>query len=59
MLLEYIKNNQELLKSSVKNRSLTFNSNQNGKKNLGAYLAGLIEGDGTIAVHDFNSMAKK
>ena len=59
LFLLNIKNNQELLKSSVKNRSLTFNSNQNGKKILGAYLAGLIEGDGTIAVHDFNSMAKK
>src|SRR5215470_11317606 len=26
---------------------------------LGPYLAGLIEGDGTIAIHDINSSSKK
>ncbi len=35
------------------------NSKKNGKENLGAYLAGLVEGDGTIAVHDPNSKSKK
>ena len=51
--------NPELFEGTVKNRTLMSNSNKNGKENLGAYLAGLIEGDGTFAVHDLNSTAKK
>jgi hypothetical protein len=51
--------NPELFEGTVKNISLMANSNKNGKANLGAYLAGLIEGDGTFAVHDLNSTAKK
>ena len=41
--------------------ALKYNSCNNLKKNnnLGNYLAGLIEGDGTIAVHDKNSTATK
>jgi len=31
----------------------------NFKFNLSSYLAGLIEGDGTFAIHDVNSTAKK
>jgi hypothetical protein len=31
----------------------------NTNSNLRAYLAGLIEGDGSIAIHDPNSKAKK
>lgn len=53
------------------NNSININSNENKnhdlneknlielKSKLGAYLAGLIEADGSIAVHDINSDAKK
>jgi hypothetical protein len=33
--------------------------NNSFNSNLGSYLAGLIEGDGTFAIHDINSKAKK
>lgn len=39
--------------------SQTENSLVNLRSKLGAYLAGLIEADGSIAVHDVNSNAKK
>jgi hypothetical protein len=43
-----------------KNLTTNDESNLNKKNNiLGSYLAGLIEGDGTFAVHDTNSSAKK
>ena len=72
-LLPYFKSkaNSESLEDTIKNSSLMSNTddcgksimpeqhNKIGKENLGAYLAGLIEGDGTIAVHDVNSRAKK
>src|SRR5277367_263092 len=47
-----IKNLKNLtnINSSINN---SFNSN------LGSYLAGLIEGDGTFAIHDINSTSKK
>lgn len=38
--------------------SSTFNEIKTNN-NLSAYLAGLVEGDGSIAVHDPNSKAKK
>lgn len=39
--------------------SQTEDSLENLTSKLGSYLAGLIEGDGSIAVHDVNSNAKK
>lgn len=54
-----------------KNSKLNYNFNRKGTKNyssnsmeylksqLGPYLAGLIEGDGTFAIHDTDSKAKK
>ena len=39
--------------------SQTEDSLVNLRSKLGAYLAGLIEADGSIAVHDVNSNAKK
>jgi hypothetical protein len=34
-------------------------NSDNLRSKLGAYLAGLIEADGSIAVHDINSKAKR
>lgn len=46
----------------TKNKTLNFNINNvllNENSNLGSYLAGLIEGDGTFAIHDIKSTTKK
>jgi hypothetical protein len=39
--------------------SQTEDNLENLRSKLGAYLAGLVEADGSIAVHDVNSNAKK
>src|SRR5215469_12032644 len=63
--------NSNSIKINNNNNSININSNENKnhdlneknlielKSKLGAYLAGLIEADGSIAVHDINSDAKK
>ena len=53
-----------IFKNSSTIATSNYNSNASQPKNLnkiylGEYLAGLIEGDGTFAVHDKNSTAKK
>ena len=45
--------------SNLNNNSSNLNYKQLYPNKLGPYLAGLIEGDGTIAVHDSNSTKKK
>lgn len=43
-----------------KDNIISFNLGYNlNREHLGSYLAGLIEGDGTFAIHDVNSTAKK
>jgi hypothetical protein len=64
---EYIGVNNKFLKFRSSNNkkacvnSCRFyaNSNNNKQTQLGSYLAGLVEGDGTLAVRDTNSTAKK
>ena len=54
--------NKESTSSEVNKKMLLTSKNQNFKNensNLGPYLAGLIEGDGTFAIHDTKSTAKK
>jgi hypothetical protein len=49
------------IKDSVKKRYISVkndNNNVESKFNLGPYLAGLIEADGSFAIHDINSKAK-
>lgn len=48
------KNTSTSLKNSIKSSDLQILRSQ-----IGPYLAGLIEGDGTIVVHDINSSSKK
>ncbi len=50
----YSSSNISYCLASSKNDSISVNFNSN----LGSYLAGLIEGDGTFSIHDSNSIAK-
>ena len=59
--LKYPKKNYENLNENNKNNILDLLNDNNLYKNklLSSYLAGLIEGDGTFAIHDKNSKSKK
>lgn len=52
------KNNHLFIPSLEKEKEEKENE-ENKKSNLGSYLAGLIEGDGTFAIHDKESTTKK
>lgn len=57
-------NRVQLFRSSLPIKSTLFNKNElpdilKLRSKLGPYLAGLIEADGTFAIHDKNSKAKK
>jgi len=47
------------VKTSSSMKTLQLNGKSGNNLNLGAYLAGLIEGDGTFAIHDSCSITKK
>jgi hypothetical protein len=51
----------DLNKDNITKEGLNINSmpESNLKLNLGSYLAGLIEADGSFAIHDKDSKAKK
>jgi hypothetical protein len=53
-------NNNYYINNSLNNINNSLNNNNNSfNYNLNSYLAGLIEGDGTFAIHDKNSISKK
>lgn len=54
-----IKNYENKFKYNFKKYTMSYNKMEKVNSNLGPYLAGLIEGDGTFAVHDKQSTAKK
>lgn len=58
---EYITTSADINKNNHIADSLQGNNRQNSKSSfkLGPYLAGLIEADGSIAVHNYNSKVKK
>jgi hypothetical protein len=51
--------NYKILNDSLDNYKYSFSEYNSPNNKLGSYLAGLIEGDGTFAVHATNSTAKK
>ena len=54
-----IKNYENKFKYNLKKYTMTNKNVEKVNFNLGPYLAGLIEGDGTFAIHDKQSTAKK
>lgn len=54
-----IKNYENKFKYNLKKYTMSHKNVEKVNSNLGPYLAGLIEGDGTFAIHDKQSTAKK
>ena len=54
-----IKNYENKFKYNLKKYTMSHKNVEKVNFNLGPYLAGLIEGDGTFAIHDKQSTAKK